>query len=194
MMIRISKIQFVENGLKIRFSLFRLNPDIDAEMEVHTADMRMTDRFYFALDKVRQGVEKIAFGPKRAAERLRERGTPKEEEQFLRMSFESVVFGSDDVGLFAKITMAAGLRHYEEVGSLKLPKAYYDSPYERPNLFPMEEHEDIQTLIDEARKMIASYLYQVGTLAQRNLIEESGDALLKSFPEGTRIEACGTHG
>lgn len=187
-MITIKKIQFTEKGLKIKFQILHFEPDMQAEIEMISADMRGTDRFYFALEKVRGGVDKIAFGPNEAALRRRQKTAEKEDESYLQMSFDTLMFGTDETGQFAQFTMAAGLRHFSETGSLKLPKAYYGVDKKIMSLFPPEEHEDIAVMVNEAESMVAQYLSRIGELAYRHMDERlpdfeimAGDAVVSNM-------------
>lgn len=181
-MIQINKIQFTPSGMKIKFSLSSSEPDIDARMDIETADIAWSDQFFFSLEKVRQGTEKIIFGDKVAAERLKRNDTTEALEEFLQTAFDSIVFGLDEVGRFAKITMSASLRYYAEVGSLKLPKAYYDVSGSRPSLFPAEEREDVKALVAETERMVAAYLYRVGTVAHQ--MSAGGGSCLSLVSQG----------
>jgi|GEM_PF-2979593 len=176
-MIDLKKIQFnTDKGTAVKFKFVAPPPlDLSAEMQLSTFDMNPGDRYHFALGKVREGIEKIVFGPAHAARRamtLRQDGA--ELSDAIVIGLDAITFGSDDEGYFATFSMATGLKNFDEAGTMKLPKAYYDRDERNFNLFPAEDHEDLAVLKAESEAMIGNYLRKIGSVYSRMIIEAMG--------------------
>jgi len=139
--------------------------DINADMQVTTFDLRGSDKFYRNLAKAKYGIEKIVFGSNQAARRrngLRLEGS--DQYGSVEMSIDTMKFGADDEGEFVVFTLAAGLNNFENVGTMKLPKAYYKKSEASYNLFPAEDQTELIIVKEEVETMIKNYLSRVGDM------------------------------
>lgn len=177
-MIDLKKIQFgTDKGTVVKFKFVAPPPlDLEAEIQLSTFDMKGSDRFHFALGQVRDGIDKIVYGPTQSLKRRLnvQSGDDASQSEAINIGLEAITFGSDDDGYFATFTMLTGLKNFNESGSMKLPKAYYDREERNFNLFPAEDHEDLAVLKREAEEMIGNYLRQLGNAFSRMLIDTIG--------------------
>lgn len=165
-MINLKQLQFTKDkGILVAFSVSNPTLDIIADMQVTTFDLRGSDRFYRNLEKARYGIEKIVFGSNQASRR-RDGLRNKLSDQFgsVEMSIDTIKFGADDDGDFVVFSMSAGLNNFENVGTMKLPKAYYKKKEASFNLFPVEDQTELIIVKEEAETMIKNYLSRVGNI------------------------------
>jgi hypothetical protein len=176
-MIYLKQLQFTKDkGILVAFSMINPTLDINADMQVTTFDLRGSDRFYRNLAKAKYGIEKIVFGTNQAARRrngLRLEGS----DQFgsVEMSIDTMKFGADDDGDFVVFVMSAGLNNFENVGTMKLPKAYYKKSEASYNLFPVEDQTELIIVKEEVETMIKNYLSRVGDMFSSMFDEDSAD-------------------
>lgn len=192
-MIHLKKLQFTKDkGTLVSFLLVDVAADISAEMQFTTFDMKAGDRFYTDLQNARYGVEKIVFGPNQAARRkqfLDKEGS----DQFgaVEMSIDSVTFGGDDNGDYVIFVMAAGIKNFEDIGTLKLPKAYYKKKEESYNLFPVEDQNDLMAVKAGAERMILDYLKKIGraceTVFDKGFFEEAKNLVADMRSNGVEL-------
>jgi len=163
-MINLRQLQFTKDkGILVAFTLLNKEFDIDADFQFSSYDLRGSDRFYKNLSKAKYGIEKIVFGYKQAASRKRFL-TEEDSEQSgsVEIGIDTIKFGCDDEGEFVLFTMSAGIKNFENVGMLKLPKAYYKKKEQSYNLFPEEDQNELMFVKDEAENMIHEYLLKIG--------------------------------
>jgi hypothetical protein len=194
-MVNLKKLQFTKDkGILVSFLLVDLVADVQAEMQFTTFDMKAGDRFYADLQNARYGVEKMVFGPNQAARRRRLLGK-EESDQFgeVEMSVDSVSFGGDDNGDYVIFVMAAGIKNFEDIGALKLPKAYYKKREESYNLFPVEDQDDLVAVKAGAERMILNYLKKIGraceTVFDKEFFEECKN-LVVDIGQGDSVDSA----
>ena len=174
-MITIKELAFTDKGMHYKFSIMDPELEIDSEFQFSTYDMRGSDRFFFNMGKVRQGIDKILYGPA-LAERMREYShqLPDYDPQAGTAVFtlQKIVFGANDIGKFAVFYMAAGLRTFDDAGTLKLPKAFYTLDEKNFNLFPCEDQEELKAVKEEGERMIRDYMRKVGRACESMFDEE----------------------
>lgn len=167
-MIRLKELAFTKDkGIQVKFAFMHLDCGVSGDAQFSAHDLKPDEKMWLNLQIVRDGLDKVMYGPKEAAARKRRAVADSVEiPDGMGMVIEKIAFGTDETGDFAVFTLQAGLKDFDSVGVLKLPKAYYTLDEKNYSLFPCEDQPELQLVKAEAEEMIRAYLQKLGALCE----------------------------